>query len=156
MMGAGDWELGIGGSVDDGIADSSVEYASSTPVRSFRDLEVWKDGVALAELIYRETRTFPKAETFGLVSQLRRAAVSVPSNIAEGWGRNSRKDYLRVLHIARGSLFEVATQVEIAQRVGLLDSQAAERIETRGTICGKRLSRLIASLKRPQSPTPNP
>lgn len=149
------WGLGIGDSIENGVADSSVGYTSSTRVRSFRDLDVWRDGVQLAELIYQVTRAFPREETFGLVSQLRRASISVPSNIAEGWGRNSRKDYLRFLHIARGSLFEIATQVEIAHRVGLLTPEAAERVEAVGTTCGKRLSRLITSLKRPQSPTPS-
>lgn len=125
-------------------------------VRSFRDLDVWKDGVALAEIVYRETDSFPKREDYGMSSQLRRASVSVASNIAEGWGRSSRKDYLRFLYIARGSLFEVAMQVEIAQRVGLLGPEAAGRIEEAGAMCGRRLSRLVAALARPQSPTPNP
>ena len=154
-MGVGDWGLGVGDVADGEIADPDVSYGRQ-PVRSFRDLDVWQDGVALAELIYHLTNDFPHDETFGLVSQLRRASVSVPSNIAEGWGRNSRKDYLRFVYIARGSLFEIATQVEIARRVGLLDPDCAERIETLGTRCGKRLSRLIAALARPQSPTPTP
>ena len=154
-MGAGDWGLGIGDSSSDGVADSGAPYSTGS-VRSFRDLDVWKDGIALAEAVYETTRSFPEDERFGLTSQLRRAAVSVPSNIAEGWGRNSRADYLRFLHIARGSLFEVATQVEIAQRVGLLAEDQADRIEQVGTLCGKRLNRLITSLRRPQSPTPNP
>ncbi|GAB5534626.1 MAG: hypothetical protein Rubg2KO_08750 [Rubricoccaceae bacterium] len=155
-MGIGDWGLGTGDSVDDGIAEPSTGYASSSRVRSFRDLDVWQDAIHLAEVVYHETKAFPPPETYGLTSQLRRAAVSVASNIAEGWGHNSRKDYLRFLHIARGSLFEVATQVEIAHRIGYLTLDASTRIEDVGTRCGKRLSRLIAALVRPQSPTPNP
>ena len=153
MTGAGGWGLGVGDV--DGVSEPEATYRSGT-VQSFRDLDVWKDGVGLAEVVYRETKAFPADELYGLTSQLRRAAVSVPSNIAEGWGRSSRADYLRFLHVARGSLFEVATQVEIARRVGLLPSAAAERIERQGTVCGKRLSRLVAALRRPQSPSPNP
>ena len=111
--------------------------------------------MALAETIYEVTRDFPDDERLGLTSQLRRAAVSVSSNIAEGWGRGSRKEYVRFLHIARGSLFEVATQIEIARRVGLISEVTADRVERKGTVCGKRLSRLIGALRRPQSPSPN-
>ena len=152
----GDWGLGVGnwGPQQEGIAEPSRPYSSGR-IHSFRDLNVWQDGVALAEAVYRETAGFPRTEDYGMTSQLRRASVSVASNIAEGWGRNSRKDYLRFLHVARGSLFEVATQVEIARRVGLLDADAAQRVETTGTTCGRRLSRLIAALARPQSPSPN-
>ena len=156
MKDARGWGMGSGHLPRDGVAEPEGAYVSSSAVRSFRDLQVWQDGIALAEAVYVETRSFPANETFGLVSQLRRAAVSVPSNIAEGWGRHSRKDYLRFLYVARGSLFEVATQIEIARRVGLLDASAAERVEREGTRCGKRLHGLIAALKRPQSPPPSP
>ena len=152
MTGGGVWALGSGDS--HGVAGPEGECRSGT-VESFRDLDVWKDGVALAEAIYQETQSFPRGEEYGLTSQLRRAAGSMPSNTAEGWGRSSRADYLR-LYVARGSLFEVATQVEIAQRVGLLSPGGAGRIERQGALCGKRLSRLIAALKRPQPPVPNP
>ena len=154
-MGVGDWGLGIGDSVEDGVAEPQTSYSVRT-VRSFRDLDVWNDAVALAEAVYEETKAFPDGERFGLTSQLRRASVSVASNIAEGWGRSSRKEYLRFLYISRGSLFEVATQVEIAHRVGLLTTDQRDRVEGQGSRCGKRLSRLIASLRTPQSPTPNP
>ena len=146
--------LGIGGPLSERVAEPQGGYSGR--VQSFRDLEVWQDGVALAEIVYRETGLFPKSEDYGMTSQLRRASVSVASNIAEGWGRSSRKDYVRFLYIARGSLFEVATQVEIATRVNLLDADAARRIEQTGSMCGRRLSRLIASLSRSQTPTPNP
>lgn len=153
--GTGDWGLGVGDVPEGQVAEPASEY-SAGPVRSFRDLDVWKDGVELAEIVYRETRSLPEAERYGLTSQLRRAAVSVPSNIAEGWGRRSRADYVRFLHIARGSLFEVATQVEVARRVGLFSDDQAARIEGVGTVCGKRLSRLIAALRRPHPQNPNP
>lgn len=151
--GAGDWGLGTG---EFGSVSEPRPAYESRQIRSFRDLDVWRDGAALAEVVYRETRAFPDHERFGLTSQLLRAPVSVASTIAEGWGRSSRVDSLRFLYIARGSLFEVATQVEIASRVRLFANEAAGRIEMQGTICGKRLSRLIAALQRPQSPSPNP
>ena len=97
-----------------GVADGGVQ--------SYEDLRVWQEGIALCESVYALTRDFPDDERFGLTSQLRRAAVSVPSNVAEGWGRGSRQDYLRFLRIARGSLFETRTQVIIAQRIGLTNT----------------------------------
>ena len=147
--------MGGGDDAADVVAEPSVGYRTAE-IRSFRDLDVWKDAVALAEVMYGETRLFPDDERFGLTSQLRRASVSIASNVAEGWGRNSRKDYVRFLYVARGSLVEVTTQVEIAGRVALLSSDQADRIQRRRATCGKRLSRLIAPLKRPQSPSPNP
>ena len=153
--GAGGWGLGVGDLAIGSVTEPSERY-SIGPIRSFRDLDVWRDGVALAEIVYAETRSFPDEERYGLTSQLRRASVSVPSNIAEGWGRRTRKDYVRFLHVARGSLFEVATQVEIARRVGFLSVDRSDRIERQGTVCGKRLSRLIAALRRPQAPPPTP
>jgi four helix bundle protein len=73
-------------------------------IQSYRDLEVWQQGMALAEVCYRITKTFPREEIYGMVSQIRRAAVSVPANIAEGYGRQYRNDYVRFLRIAQGSL----------------------------------------------------
>lgn len=89
----------------------------------FRDLRVWQLAVDLSVAVYRATKGFPKDELFGLVSQMRRAAVSVPSNIAEGYGRCSAGDLRRFLLIARGSLAELSTQMEIARRLGLLSQE---------------------------------
>ena len=83
-------------------------------IESFRDLKVWRSAFALGVSVHRLTRGFPASERFGLTAQLRRAAISVASNIAEGYGRGSRPDYLRFLKIARGSLFEVETQMDFA------------------------------------------
>ena len=94
-------------------------------VNSFRDLRVWQAGMELAESIYQLTATFPKQEMYGLTSQLRRAAVSVPSNIAEGHTRESTKEYLHHISMAQASLAEVQTQVELAGRLGYA---AAEKI----------------------------
>ena len=83
-------------------------------MKSFTDLDVWKESRKLASDIYHLTKAFPKDEVFGLTSQMRRCAVSIPSNIAEGNGRRSPKDTMNFLHIARGSLFELETQTYIA------------------------------------------
>lgn len=77
----------------------------------------------IARLIYRITRTFPNDERFGLISQLRRSAVSVPSNIAEGYGRNSTRDYVRFLRMAIGSLYEIQTQLEISLNENFITEQ---------------------------------
>jgi four helix bundle protein len=88
-----------------------------TEIRSFRDLVAWRKGIELCKRVYRLSAGFPDAERFGLTSQIRRAAVSVPSNIAEGYGRRSKQDYLRFLDISRGSLAEVYTQLVLAEEL---------------------------------------
>ena len=118
----------------------------SRNVKSYEDLDAWQLAVALAEAVYRETKGFPREETFGLQSQMRRAAVSVPSNIAEGWGRRTRKDYVRFLRIARGSLFELRTQVEIARRVGFLAKGTAQRLRNDADRVGRVLHGLASAL----------
>lgn len=90
--------------------------------RSHHQLDVWKNAMTLAETIYDITSTFPDSERFGLTSQLRRAAVSVPSNIAEGAARGSSADFIRFLYIARGSLSEVETQCQLACRLGFTNN----------------------------------
>lgn len=97
-------------------------------IRSYKDLIVWQKSMEMVRLIYRSTRAFPNDEKFGLVSQLRRAAVSVPSNIAEGYGRNSTQDYVRFLRMAIGSIYEVQTQVEISFGENFLTEQAYRNI----------------------------
>jgi len=91
-----------------------------SPVRSYRDLVVWQKSMALVTEVYRRTERFPKAETFGLTTQLRRAAVSIPSNVAEGQGRLSTGEFKQFLGHARGSLLELETQILIAQELGYL------------------------------------
>ena|ERR1035437_9096254 len=81
---------------------------------NFKDLVVWQKSIHMVKIIYDYTKSFPKDEQYGLTSQIRRCAVSIPSNIAEGYGRYQTQDYIRFLQIARGSLFELETQVEIA------------------------------------------
>ena len=91
-------------------------------VKSYRDLLVWQKAMDFAEHVYMVQKTFPVEERFGLCDQLRRAVVSIPSNIAEGRGRDSAKDFAHFLMIARGSLNEVATQLELAVRLGYMTS----------------------------------
>jgi len=88
------------------------------PIKSYRDLVAWQKAIALCKHVYAISATFPRAERFGLISQIRRAAVSVPSNIAEGYGRRSTGDYVRFLNIARGSVAEMVTQLVIADELG--------------------------------------
>lgn len=90
-------------------------------MESFRDLIVWQKGMMMVKNIYDKTRGFPKEEIFGLRMQLRRCAVSVPSNIAEGYGRQHTSEYVRFLQIARGSLFELVTQLEMSVSLNYLD-----------------------------------
>jgi four helix bundle protein len=96
--------------------------------RNYQDLLAWQKAMDLVELVYSATRSWPKEEIYGLTSQIRRAVVSVPSNIAEGQGRTSSKEFLHHLSIAHGSLREVETQAFIAQRLCYLSPDLAERI----------------------------
>lgn len=98
-------------------------------IRSFRDLRVWTRGIEIVEEVYRSTARMPRDEHYGLRSQMRRAAVSVPSNVAEGYGRVHRGDYLRHLSFAMGSLHELETQLEISFRLGYLDRPVLDRIQ---------------------------
>lgn len=93
--------------------------------RRHHDLEVWREALDLVEAVYRVTASFPPDERFGLTSQLRRAAVSVPSNIAEGSARRSRAELLHFLHMARGSLAEIETQLQISRRLRYLGEDEA-------------------------------
>lgn len=123
-------------------------------VKSFRDLDVWHLGLELAETVYRCTARFPKAELFCLTSQMRRAAVSIPSNIAEGRARNSSREFLHFLSISRGSLAELETQLELAIRLDYTDSDL-QAARTQSDVLGKMLNRLQSSI-RAKLPTPKP
>ncbi|MGC4038192.1 MAG: four helix bundle protein [Chitinophagaceae bacterium] len=92
-------------------------------VKTYRDLIVWQKAMQLVTDIYKSTKSFPSDELYGLTSQLRRCAVSIPSNIAEGYGRNSTGDYKRFLQIAAGSVFELQTQVEIALNLSYINKE---------------------------------
>ena len=94
-------------------------------IRSYQDMEVWQVAMSLAEDVYGVVARFPKDEQFALSSQLRRAVVSVPSNIAEGFGRETTKDFLHFIAMARGSLYEMRTQIELAKRLGYIENPEA-------------------------------
>jgi four helix bundle protein len=117
-------------------------------IRSFRDLEAWQKAMKLAELCYEKTDSFPPRETYGLVSQIRRAAVSVPSNIAEGDSRRTPQAYLNHLSIALGSQAELETQVELSCRLRLpSEPSASEILQISGQV-GRMLHALMSSLER--------
>lgn len=116
------------------------------PTSSFRDLRVWRDAINLTTNIYRLTSKFPKYELYGLSQQIRRAAVSVPSNIAEGKGRYSDRDFVRFLLVARGSLLELETQLIIAQELGYVSEGDADCLLRMAETAGRALSGLINSL----------
>ena len=114
----------------------------------YKDLDVYKKSVDFVVDIYRITASFPDNERFGLVSQLRRAAVSIPSNLAEGSGRNGRKELINFLLIARGSLFEVGTQLEISFKLGFIDKEDYDKLEERRETIQRMMNALIASLRK--------
>lgn len=116
-------------------------------VESFQDLIVWQKGIQLVSDIYDLTENFPKDEMFGLSGQLKRAAVSVPANIAEGWGNGATKNYGRFLRIARGSLFEVDTLMIIATRLKFVNQERSNEIRNKITETGRMLNALITKLK---------
>lgn len=113
-------------------------------MRGHRDLLVWQKAMVLVADIYRITRTFPKEEIYGLTSQLRRAAVSVPSNLAEGYSRNSRNELHHFVGQARGSLAEIETQVEIAKNLALLTEETNLELQARIAEIGRMLTGLRA------------
>lgn len=115
-------------------------------VKSYKDLKIWQRSMDMIELIYRITEDFPSKESFGLVSQMRRAAVSVPSNIAEGYGRQSTGSYSQFLSVARGSLFELETQVEICIRLKYIHKTESEKLVAEIVEISKMISSLISKL----------
>ena len=119
----------------------------SNTFQSYRDLVVWQTAMALAEDCYRLTASFPREEMFGLTSQIRRAAVSVPANIAEGHGRESTGSFIQSLRIAQGSTKELETHLLLSERVGLLTRESLEPPMIRCNEIGKMLRSLIRTLQ---------
>jgi four helix bundle protein len=117
-------------------------------VRSYKDLLAWQKSMDLVAAVYRASQGFPKEEIFGLVSQIRRASVSVPSNIAEGHARTSRKEFQYFLSNARGSLAELETQLTIAHQLEYIDETAINQLLDRLGEVGRILNGLLAALKR--------
>ena len=115
-------------------------------MESYRELSAWQKAYALGLAVYGITHKLPREEMFGLTSQLRRAALSVPSNIAEGYGRQGRADYVRFLGIARGSLLELETLLSFAHDLSYVDGPTAQQLLEMTTEVGKLLNRLSRSL----------
>jgi four helix bundle protein len=116
-------------------------------IQSYRDLIVWQKAMALSVLCYGITKTFPKDETYGMVSQIRRASVSIPANIAEGHGREHTRSFVQFLRIAQGSLKELETHLLLAERVELVHSDALVQIYSNADEIGRMLRALIRSLQ---------
>ncbi|MFZ0052879.1 MAG: four helix bundle protein [Desulfobaccales bacterium] len=117
-------------------------------VRSYRDLVAWQKSMALVTEVYRASQKFPKEEVFGLMSQTRRAAISIPSNIAEGHARTSKKEFQYFLSNARGSLAELETHLTIAYQLTYINETAINQLLDRVGEIGRILNGLISSLKR--------
>ena len=115
-------------------------------IKTYKDLIVWQKSVELVVKVYDITRSFPDSEKFGIVNQMRRAAVSVPSNIAEGYGRGSKNDYLRFLKIACGSCNELETQIEISYQLEFISTVDYERLSEDITEINKILATIIRKL----------
>jgi four helix bundle protein len=116
-------------------------------VQSFRDLQVWQRSMELTIAVYRLTQDFPREEQYGLTNQLRRSAVSIPSNIAEGQGRLNTREFRQFLGIARGSNCELQTQLEIARALTLGNSELLDQAESLSHQIGKMLFTMLATLK---------
>ncbi len=119
-------------------------------VKSYRDLLVWQKGVNLAVECYRLTDHFPKSELYGLTNQMRRAAVSVPSNVAEGSERQHTPEFIQHVSISCGSIAELDTQVEIARRLQFVDEQQVQRFYAQADEVGRMLNSLRRSLRAKQ------
>ena len=117
-------------------------------IKSYRDLRVWQEAMTLAETCYRLTRGFPKEEMFGLSSQIRRSAASIPANIAEGHGRENTQSFIQYLRIAQGSLKELETHLMLAERVGIAGKTGIGPPIALCETLGRRLRLLIRSLQR--------
>lgn len=116
-------------------------------MKTFREINVWQKAMDCVTTLYQQTQKFPKDELFGLTSQMRRCAVSVPSNIAEGFGRNSSIEFKRFLKISMGSLFELQTQVEIAKNLKYIDESQFDSFYKDLREIERMLSSFISSIK---------
>lgn len=115
-------------------------------IKSFKDLRIWQKGIEIVEDSYRLTKTFPKEEAYGLTSQIRRASVSIPSNIAEGFKRYHNKEYKQFLFIALGSLAELETQLIIAKKLNFIDQQDLQDVFVKIDYLSRMISVLMKKL----------
>ncbi len=116
-------------------------------MKSYEELDVWQKGVSLAIEVYKVTELFPRSERFGLMGQIRRAATSIPANIAEGWGRGSTKEYIQFLLVARGSLLELETHLVISQKLNYVKEEQFEDLKMQTRRIGRMLNGLIQALR---------
>jgi len=115
--------------------------------RSYRDLLVWQKSMKFVQEVYAASATFPREEMYGLTSQVRRAAVSIPSSIAEGHGRRSQREFSQFLRISRGSIMEVETQLQIAASLGFISERHSDQLLKQSEELGKMLDGLSSSIK---------
>ena len=115
-------------------------------VSTYRDLKVWQKSMTLVKDIYEATKDFPPEEKFGLVSQMNRASVSIPSNIAEGFGRRSNKEFKRYLNISSGSLYELQTQIELVQMLKFIEQDKFMELYESSREVERMLTALIRSI----------
>ena len=127
--------------------ETDKDNSEKNDQRPHKKLEVWKNAMDLAVRVYEVTREFPKEEIYGITSQLRRAAVSVPSNIAEGAARTSEKEFLQFINIAQGSLSEIDTQVELSNRLNYVDDQRYKDLQEKIVVVSKQLYGLRRSIQ---------
>ena len=123
----------------------------SESIKTFRDLLAWQKSIALVTEIYHASKSFPKEETYGLTGQMRRSAVSIPSNLAEGYARRSRVEYGRFVQIAIGSLYELQTQLVIASNLGYLAQDRFKELHEQTREIERMLSSLHQKLSRPKA-----
>jgi len=116
-------------------------------IKTYRDLMVWQKSMGLVTEIYRMTKMLPKDEIYGLTAQMRRCAISIPSNIAEGYGRSSTNDYIRFLNITSGSLYELQTQIEIALNLKYMSQGDFDKLYEAGREIERMLSSLIKKIR---------
>jgi four helix bundle protein len=124
------------------------EGVTEDAIKSYRDLRVWQHAMSLAELCYVLTRDFPREEMFGLTSQIRRSAASVPANIAEGHGREHTRSFIQYLRIAQGSLKELETHLLLAERVGIISQSTIQPSMEHAESVGKMIRTLIRTLQQ--------
>jgi len=130
---------------------SSTNVTAKAPIKSHRDLIVWQKAMDLVVSVYRSTDNFPKAEVYGLTSQIRRAVTSIPANIAEGQGRRLAKEFLYFLANARGSLWELDTHLEAAARLGFLNPDTHLELRSQMDEVGRMLNGLMRSVSNSAS-----
>lgn len=126
---------------------------SGGAIRSYRDLRAWQRAMELVDVVYRVSESWPQREVYGLTQQIRRAVVSVPSNIAEGQGRRGSREYLHALSIANGSLYEVETQLLIAQQQRYVSTEQCDSLLDHTSHIGRLIYGLMRRLQNPAAPS---